>query len=73
MRKVDLNCLLYKGCVLGKKCKSFLVYCYVLARDICWSKAILYSTRFTSSFRVSWFRWWELDGGSYNEIRKETP
>jgi len=38
-----------------------LVDCYPLARDMCWSEAILYSTRFTNSYRV--------EGGSYGEIR----
>jgi len=52
MRKDYLNCLLYKGCASKEEVQSSLVVCYALAKDMCWSKAILYSTRFTNSYRV---------------------
>ena len=50
--KVDLNCLLHKGCASKEEVQSSLVGCYALARDMCWSEAIIYSTRLTNSYRV---------------------
>jgi len=55
--KVDLNCLLHKGCASKEEVQSSLVGCYALARDMCWSEVFLYSTRLTNSYRVLWPRW----------------
>jgi len=55
--KVDLNCLLHKGCASKEEVQSSLVGCYALARDMCWSEAIIYSTRLTNSYRVLWPTW----------------
>jgi len=52
MRKVDVNYLCHKGYASEKEVQSALVGCYALAGDMCWSKAILYSTRFTNSYSV---------------------
>jgi len=57
MRKVDLNCLLHKGCASKEEMQSSLVGFYALVRDMCWPEAILYSNRFTNSYRMSWPRW----------------
>jgi len=50
--KVDLNCLLHNSYASKEEVQSSLVGCYALARDMCWSEAISYSTRLTNSYRV---------------------
>jgi len=55
--KVDLNRLLHKDCASNEEVWSSLVGYYALARDMCWSESILYSTRLTNSYRVSWPMW----------------